>query len=90
MRFGQMAWIVALCAGTAVAHAQSCDMKGWKPVAGVSVTASRDGVAVIWQGEHGQQNRARFALRNGQPVIEELAVQRPPAAVAFRQRSSTF
>ena len=79
MRFGQMMWVMVLCAGATVAEAQSCEMKGWKPIAGVSATAIRDGVEVIWQGEHGQQNRARLALREGQPVVEELAAQKPGA-----------
>ncbi|MGD0346001.1 MAG: hypothetical protein ABSA85_04550 [Terracidiphilus sp.] len=80
MRFGQMMWVMVLCAGATVAQAQNCEMKGWKPIAGVSATANRDGVEVIWQGEHGQQNRARFALRNGQPVVEELAAQKAGGA----------
>jgi hypothetical protein len=75
-----MAWLVVLSAGAAAAHSQSCDMKGWKPIAGVSVTASRSGVEIVWPGEHGQQNRARFALRNGQPVVEELAAKKAGGA----------
>ena len=80
MRFRQIVWLVALGAVTAVMQAQSCDMKDWKPIAGISVTASHGGVEVVWPGEHGQQNRARFALRNGQPVIEELAAQKAGGA----------
>jgi hypothetical protein len=75
-----MAWLVVLSASVAAAHSQSCDMKGWKPIAGVSVTASSSGVTVVWPGEHGQQNRARFALRNGQPVVEELAAKKAGGA----------
>jgi hypothetical protein len=75
-----MAWLVVLSAGAAAAHSQSCDMKDWKPIAGVSVTASRSGVEIVWPGEHGQQNRARFALRNGQPVVEELAAKKAGGA----------
>ena len=80
MTFGRMAWMVLLCAGAAVAQAQSCDMKDWKPIAGVSVTASHSGVEIVWPGEHGQQNRARFALRDGQPVVEELAAKKASGA----------
>ena len=80
MRFRRMAWLVVLSAGAAAAHSQSCDMKDWKPIAGVSVTASRSGVEIVWPGEHGQQNRARFALRNGQPVVEELAAKKAGGA----------
>ena len=80
MRFGRMAWMAVLCAGAAVAQAQSCNVQDWRPIAGVSVTASSSGVTVVWQGEHGQQNRARFALRNRQPVVEELAAQKAGGA----------
>jgi hypothetical protein len=75
-----MAWIVVMCAGTVVAQAQSCNVQDWKPIAGVSVTASRSGIEIVWPGEHGQQNRARFALRDGQPVVEELAAQKTGSA----------
>jgi hypothetical protein len=75
-----MVWVVLSCAGVAVAQAQSCDMKDWKPIAGLNVTASRSGVEIVWRGEHGQQNRARFALRDGQPVVEELAAKKAGGA----------
>ena len=80
MRFGRMAWMVVLCAGATVAQAQSCNVQDWRPIAGVSVSAGSSDVTVVWQGEHGQQNRARFALRNGQPVVEELAAQKAGGA----------
>ena len=44
------------------------------------MTASRDSVEVSWPGEQGQQNRARFALRDGQPVVAELAARKPGGA----------
>jgi len=75
-----MAWMVVLCAGATVAQAQSCNVQDWRPIAGVSVSAGSSDVTVVWQGEHGQQNRARFALRNGQPVVEELAAQKAGGA----------
>jgi hypothetical protein len=80
MRFGRMAWMVVLCAGATVAQAQSCNVQDWRPIAGVSVSAGSSDVTVVWQGEHGQQNRARFALRDGQPVVEELAAQKAGGA----------
>ena len=80
MRFGRVVWMTVLCAGAAVAQAQSCNVQDWRPIAGVSVTASSSDVTVVWQGERGQQNRVRFALRNGQPVVEELAAQKTGGA----------
>jgi len=32
-----------------------------------------------WQGEHGMELRAAFAIRDGQPLIRELAIQKPGA-----------
>jgi hypothetical protein len=58
----------------------SCNLQEWKSIAGVSVTASHDSIEVKWLGEQGQQNRARFALRNGQPVVAELAARKPAGA----------
>jgi len=75
-----MAWMAVLCAGAAVTQAQSCNVQDWRPIAGVSVTTSRSGVEIVWPGEHGQQNRARFALRDGQPVVEELAAKKAGGA----------
>ena len=76
MRFGRVVWMTVLCAGAAVAQAQSCNVQDWRPIAGVSVTPSRSGVEVVLAGRTGQQNRARFGLRDGQPVVEELAAQK--------------
>jgi hypothetical protein len=67
--------LAAILCGAAIAAAQNCDTKEWKPVAGVGMTASHDAVDLTWPGEKGQQNRARLALRDGQPVVEELAAR---------------
>ncbi len=82
MRWRDAVWMAALCAGAAGAgaQAQSCDMQDWKGIAGVSARADGNGVVVTWSGEQGQQNRARFGVRDGQPVVEELAAQRAGGA----------
>ena len=71
---------LALGASVAVAQGVSCDMHGYKAVEGLRVMATGDGVALTWQGEGGQELRARFALRDGQPVVEELAARRAGGA----------
>lgn len=76
MKINQVAWALIICGSAAAAHAQSCDMRDLKQIAGVSVTAGQDSVEVLWPGEQGQQNRARFALHNGQPVVQELAARK--------------
>jgi hypothetical protein len=77
MRLVQVAWAFILCGTAAAAQTTICSLQDWKGIAGVSVTANRDSVEVLWSGEQGQQNRALFALRNGQPVIAELAARKP-------------
>ncbi len=77
MRLVHFAWAFVLCGGAVAAQTTSCDLQDWKGIAGVTVTASRDSVEVSWPGEQGQQNRVRFALRDGQPVVAELAARKP-------------
>jgi len=76
MRLSHAALIVALCPCAAAALGQKCDTKDWKPIAGVSVVASQGSVEVTWPGEQGQENRARFALHGGKPVVESLAARK--------------
>src|ERR1700689_4857209 len=80
MRFVHLALAFVLCGGVAAAQTTSCSLQDWKGIAGVTVTASRDSVEVSWPGEQGQQNRALFALRDGQPVVEELAARKAGGA----------
>jgi len=80
MRLVHVAWAFILCGTAAAAQTASCSLQDWKGIVGVSVTANRDSVEVSWPGEQSQQNRARFALRNGQPVIAELAARKPGGA----------
>ena len=55
-----------LAAGVASAQALNCDMQEYKNIDGVKAVASGSSVELSWQGEKGQQLRARFTLRNGQ------------------------
>jgi hypothetical protein len=56
-------------------QAQTCDLHGYKPVAGVTATTNAGVVTLMWQGEDGIELRARFAIQNGQPTVLELAAQ---------------
>ena len=80
MRFSHAAWVMFLCGCAIAAHAQTCDTKDWKPIEGVSLTVQPGGVELSWPGEHGQANRARFALREGKPVVEALAARKGAGA----------
>ena len=68
---------LALIVGAGSAQTLNCNLQEYKSVDGIKVTASGSGVELVWPGEKGQQLRARFALRDGQPLIGELAAQKP-------------
>src|SRR5579864_6799623 len=80
MRISRLVLALVVCGSAAALQAQTCDVKDWKPMAGVSVTADHGTVEVSWPGEQGQQNRARFAIRDGQPQIAELAAKKSGGA----------
>ncbi|MDE3150112.1 MAG: hypothetical protein KGL37_11650, partial [Acidobacteriota bacterium] len=67
-------------AGTVSAQAVNCDLQEYKSILGVTATANRGSVELTWPGERGEELRARFTLRDGQPVIEELAARKPATA----------
>ena len=71
---------MTFCSSLLGAQGLSCNLQQYKPIAGVSASAGRDSVVIAWPGERGQQLRARFALRDGQPVIEELAASKAGGA----------
>ncbi len=70
-------WILVSVFASSVAAAQtaSCDMKGYKPGNGIKAEAASDGVSFTWPGEENEQLRARFAIRDGQPVVAEMAAR---------------
>ncbi len=61
--------------GVALGQALHCDLKEYTPVNGVTAEAGASSVILTWQGEAGQQLRAQFTLRDGQPVVQELAAR---------------
>ncbi len=69
-------WIAIMMAGVAAAQEPLCEMGGYKPQEGLKAQARSGGVEVQWTGERGQELRARFALRAGQPVVQELAARK--------------
>ena len=65
-------------AGTA--QGVSCNMQGYRAGDGVRAEAAHSGVTLTWQGEGQQELRAEFALRDGQPVVAELAARKAGGA----------
>jgi hypothetical protein len=66
---------LALVPGVAIAESLDCSLKGYNPVEGMKAEAGPDAVTLTWSGEAGQQLRAQFSIRDGQPVVKELAAR---------------
>ena len=71
---------LGLISAMGAAQGVKCDMQGYKAVDGVRAVASAGGVTLNWQGEAQQELRAEFALRDGQPVVAELAARKAGGA----------
>ena len=69
--------VLGLGLSSAIGAAQGlkCSMQDYKAVDGVRAVADAGSVTLTWQGEAQQQLRAQFALRDGQPVVAELAAK---------------
>ena len=56
--------------------AQTCDLRAYHPQPGLTATAlPNGGIELSWTGEHADQLRAGFAIRDAQPIVTELAVR---------------
>ncbi len=67
---------MALLSGMAAARTSVCDLRDYKSVDGIKAEANQNTAELTWAGEAGQQLRVQFALRDGQPVIQELAARK--------------
>jgi hypothetical protein len=77
-----LAIVLVFGLGSAVGAAQgvTCNMQDYKAVDGLHAAASPGGVTLTWQGEGQQELRAEFALRDGRPVVAELAARKAGGA----------
>ena len=76
MRFLAALIGLAISSGVGAAQTLNCNLRDYKSVDGVKAEMSRGSVELTWQGEAGQELRAQFALRDGQPVVQELAARK--------------
>ncbi|HEY3120798.1 MAG TPA: hypothetical protein VGL15_09245 [Vicinamibacteria bacterium] len=53
--------------------ALTCDLRGYKPAAGVSAALEPDALVVSWRGVGGTPLRLRLGIDDGQPLVRELA-----------------
>ncbi|HEY3836265.1 MAG TPA: hypothetical protein VGL72_06820 [Bryobacteraceae bacterium] len=67
----------------------NCDLKDYKAQDGLKAVLSSGVLELTWQGEHNQQLRASFSLRDGAPLIHELAVRKNSGAWAVLARDLT-
>ncbi len=58
-----------------VAFAQNCDFRQYQPAEGLAARMNAGVLEVQWTGKGDQPLRASFAIREGQPVIRELAIR---------------
>jgi len=72
----------ALSAGAARGQTLNCDLHDYKPLDGLKAEMRNGVLEFSWQGSHGQELRAGFTIREGQPTIAELAAHKPGGAWA--------
>ena len=58
------------------AWAQDCDLSAYKPQEGLTAAARAGVLSVNWDGERGEKLRAAFTIRDGQPMVSELAARK--------------
>src|SRR5580704_12869183 len=64
-----------LCSGVSFGQALHCSLQAYKAVSGITAEDTGGAVALTWQGESGQELRAEFGIRDGQPIVQELAAR---------------
>ncbi len=72
----KLPWCVALFGGMAIGQTLNCNVQGYKPMDGLKAEVRGEALTVAWRGENAQQLRAEFTIRNGQPVVQELAARK--------------
>ena len=75
MKLRELPLIVILFSGFIPIRALTCDFSAYKPVDGIKAEAKGDAIVFNWQGEGTQQLQAQFSLRDGQPLVQELAAR---------------
>jgi hypothetical protein len=66
---------MALSCGIAAAETLNCSMQNYKALDGVNVEQKGSSLLLTWQGESNERLRAQFTIREGKPIVEELAAQ---------------
>jgi hypothetical protein len=81
--------VAVLSCTVAMAAGLNCDLKEYRPSDGLAATVIGADLQLAWQGNQGQQLRALFTIRDGQPVVAELAIRKTADAWAVLARNLT-
>ena len=68
--------LVLFVTGAAVGQGLNCDMGGYNPQDGLKAQIRSGILELTWQGERSEQLRAAFTIREGQPMVQELAARK--------------
>jgi hypothetical protein len=72
--------IAAVFCGVLSGQTFQCDLSGYRPTDGMRAEMRNGQLEVSWDGAPGQQLRAAFVVRNGQPVVSELLAHKAGGA----------
>src|SRR5260370_37627259 len=89
MRIHRVLLLAVLRLSLAQSQNLDCDLHEYKPTEGLTAKPSADGLHVNWRGERGQQLRAVFAIRDGQPLVHELSIRNASGQWAILARDMT-
>lgn len=76
MKRFQMSLSAALFAVLTAQAEITCDLSAYKAQDGLSAHMKGGALEVSWQGERREQLRASLTIRNGSPIVQELAVRK--------------
>ncbi len=81
--------VAVLGCRVAMAASLNCDLSQYQPSDGLAAAVNGADLQLIWQGDQGRQLRALFTIRDGQPVVAELAVRKTADAWTVLARDLT-
>jgi hypothetical protein len=67
---------LTIIGSAAYAQGLNCNLQSYKEAPGVKAEMRAGSLGLSWNGEGGQQLRAVLALKNGQPLVQELAARK--------------
>src|SRR5690349_870379 len=79
----------AILVASASGQTLPCNLQQYKPLDGLKAEDRNGTLEVTWSGANGQELRAGFAIRDGQPLITELAARKTGGAWLVLGRNLT-